>query len=70
MEIDDHVAEHIELLRLTILDAGLNQPESSTFPILLELLLLMRRQVSPADSRAIHMELERQGIPPWTSDQR
>ena len=66
IEIDDHVAEQIKLLRLTILDLGLDQSQGAIFPIVLELLLLMRRQVSPGDSRAGRLELERQGIAPWT----
>jgi hypothetical protein len=64
MEIDDHVAEQIKLLRLTILDAGLDQPNGSLFSIFLELLLLTRRTAAPGDLRAIHAELQRQGIAP------
>jgi len=37
-------------------------------PILLELLLLARRESSPGDLRAIHLEPERQRVPCWTPD--
>ncbi|AYD66043.1 hypothetical protein DVB37_20535 [Achromobacter sp. B7] len=67
LEVDDQVAEHIAQLRLTLMDAGAGGSDASPMlPILLEMLLLSRRQSSPGDMRAVHLELERQGIPPWT----
>ncbi|ALM83104.1 hypothetical protein [Bordetella sp. N] len=67
LEIDDQLAEHIGQLRLTLLDVGIGgQPADAALPILIELLLLARRQTPPGERRAIHLELERQGIRPWT----
>lgn len=67
LEVDDQVAEHISQLRLTLMDGGTaDQAPASILPILLELLLLSRRHCSPGDMRAVHLELDRQGVPPWT----
>ncbi|MDG9970264.1 hypothetical protein N7638_19645 [Achromobacter mucicolens] len=67
LEIDDQVAEHVSQLRLTLLDYAPNgQSDGSLLPILLELLLLTRRQSPPAELRAVHHELERQGVLPRT----
>lgn len=67
LEVDDQVAEHVSQLRLTLLDnAPGGQPDGSLLPILLELLLLTRRQSLPAELRAVHHELERQGVTPRT----
>ncbi|CAB3919651.1 hypothetical protein DAI43_33715 [Achromobacter xylosoxidans] len=67
LEVDDQVAEHVSQLRLTLLDnAPSGQSDGSLLPILLELLLLTRRQSSPAELRAVHHELERQGVTPQT----
>jgi hypothetical protein len=69
LEIDDQLAEHIGQLRLTLLDLGIGeQGPAAGLPILIELLLLTRRQTPPGDLRAIHAELERQGISPWTPE--
>lgn len=68
LETDDQVAEHISQLRLTLLDGGTaGQQDVSLLPILLELLLLTRRHTSPGDLRAVHLELDRQGVTPWTA---
>ncbi|MFJ3465189.1 hypothetical protein [Achromobacter spanius] len=65
LEIDDQVAEHVSQLRLTLLDNAQNgQSDGSLLPILLELLLLTRRQSQPGELRAVHLELERQGVMP------
>lgn len=65
LEIDDQVAEHVSQLRLTLLDnAPSGQADGSLLPILLELLLLTRRQSQPGELRAVHLELERQGVTP------
>ncbi|CAB3842479.1 hypothetical protein N5C72_19480 [Achromobacter mucicolens] len=65
LEIDDQVAEHVSQLRLTLLDSGVGgQPDASLLPILLEMLLLTRRHSPPGDLRAVHLELERQGVTP------
>ncbi len=67
LEVDDQVAEHVSHLRLTLLDnAPGRQSDDSLLPILLELLLLTRRQSPPAELRAVHHELERQGVTPRT----
>ncbi|WBX89195.1 hypothetical protein [Achromobacter mucicolens] len=67
LEVDDQVAEHVSQLRLTLLDnAPGGQSDDSLLPILLELLLLTRRQSPPAELRAVHHELERQGVTPRT----
>ncbi|WLW63633.1 hypothetical protein RA224_09480 [Achromobacter aegrifaciens] len=67
LEVDDQVAEHVSQLRLTLMDSGAAEPApASILPIILELLLLSRRQCSPGDIRAVHLELDRQGVPPWT----
>ncbi|WP_224776918.1 hypothetical protein [Achromobacter insolitus] len=68
LEVDDQVAEHVSQLRLTLLDRGVDgQPDESLLPILVEMLLLTRRVTSPGDLRAVHLELDRQGIAPWTA---
>ncbi len=68
LEVDDQVAEHISQLRLTLLDGGaVGHQDMSLLPILLELLLLTRRHNSPGDLRAVHLELDRQGVTPWTA---
>lgn len=70
LEIDDQVAEHVAQLRLTLMDSGAGRDdETPQLPILLELLLLFRRHSSPSDLRTVHLELERQGVPPWTPGQ-
>lgn len=70
LEVDDQVAEHVAQLRLTLMDNGACASDvAPTLPILLELLLLSRRHSSPGDIRAVHLELERQRIPPWTPAQ-
>ncbi|MPS79659.1 MAG: hypothetical protein E2591_16445 [Achromobacter sp.] len=67
LEVDDQVAEHVSQLRLTLLDnAPSEQSHASLLPILLELLLLTRRQSQPGELRAVHHELERQGVMPRT----
>lgn len=66
LEIDDQVAEHVSQLRLTLLDNGTGGQADAALPILLELLLLTRRHSPPGDLRAVHLELERQGVMPWT----
>lgn len=67
LEVDDQVAEHVSQLRLTLLDnAPSKQSDASLLPILLELLLLTRRQSQPGELRAVHHELERQGVMPRT----
>jgi len=68
LEVDDQVAEHVSQLRLTLLDGGVGgQPAESLLPILVEMLLLTRRITPPGDLRVVHLELDRQGITPWTA---
>ncbi|MGE8672149.1 MAG: hypothetical protein ACN6PB_03840 [Achromobacter kerstersii] len=68
LEVDDQVAEHVSQLRLTLLDVGVGgQPGESLLPLLVEMLLLTRRITSPGDLRAVHLELDRQGVTPWTA---
>ena len=68
LEIDDQVAEHVSQLRLTLLDGGVGgQPGESLLPLLVEMLLLTRRITCPGDLRAVHLELDRQGVTPWTA---
>jgi hypothetical protein len=70
LEVDDQIAEHVAQLRLTLMDTGASGADGApVLPLLLELLLLSRRHSSPGDMRAVHLELERQGIPPWTPAQ-
>ncbi len=67
LEAEDSVAEHVSQLRFALMDSGVGpQDDGPLLPILLELLLLSRRHCSPGDMRAVHLELERQGVPPWT----
>jgi len=67
LETEDAVSEHVSQLRLTLLDTASDQLGTEHLtPILLELLLLARRESSPGDLRAVHLELERQGVPCWT----
>ncbi len=69
LEAEDSVAEHVSQLRLALMDGGVApQDEGPVLPILLELLLLARRQTAPGDMRAVHYELERLGSKPWTPD--
>lgn len=69
LEVDDSVSEQVSQLRLTMLDVA---PHSDTNahanPALVELLLLARRSSSPAELRAVHHELERQGLTPWSPE--
>lgn len=67
LSADDYLIDQISQLQLVLLDntdglAG----DHPLLPILLELLLLIRRQTPPGDQRAVRMELERQGILPWS----
>ena len=67
LEIDDQMAEHVAQLRLTLMDTPASaHTDIAALPILLELLLLARRNAPPADRRAIHLELQRHGIPAWS----
>lgn len=68
LETEDSVSDQLSQLRLTLLDAGsrLGTPEYAD-PVQLELLLLARRASSSSDLRAVHLELERQGITPWAA---
>lgn len=67
LSADDCLSDQIAQLRLVLLDSA-DTPHSDNplLPILLELLLLMRRQTPPGDQRAVRMELERQGILTWS----
>ena len=66
LEAEDSVAEHVSQLRLALMDSSVGpQDEGPVLPILLELLLLARRQSAPGDLRTAHAELQRQGICPW-----
>ncbi|CUJ49989.1 Uncharacterised protein [Achromobacter kerstersii] len=67
LEVDDQVAEHVTQLRLTLMDCGVGGEDASPAQsILVEMLMLVRRLGSPGDMRAVHLELQRQGITPWT----
>lgn len=67
LEAEDSVADHVEQLRLTLLDNGAGDgADAHLLPILVELLLLARRNSSPGDMRAVHTEIERQGLHAWT----
>lgn len=69
LEAEDSVAEHVSQLRFALMDSGIGpQDDGPVLPILLELLLLARRQAAPGDLRIAHAELQRQGIRPWTPD--
>ncbi|WP_231501731.1 hypothetical protein [Bordetella petrii] len=69
LETEDAIAEQVSQLRLSLMDPAVEQGEGAELgPMLLELLLLARRTSPPADLRAVHLELERQGIPRWTPD--
>lgn len=71
LETEDSVTEQMSQLRLTLLDSlSPGASSGSSERIQLELLLLMRRACAPADLRATHAELERQGITPWTPADR
>ncbi|SHI11405.1 hypothetical protein [Pollutimonas bauzanensis] len=63
---DDYVADQIAQLRLTLLD-NISPIEEDTFPMTLELLLLMRRICKPADVGMVRAELQRLGYTPWAA---
>lgn len=68
LSADDYLVDQISQLQLVLLDNADSPPrDSPLLPILLELLLLIRRQTPPGDQRAVRMELERQGIAAWSS---
>lgn len=69
LEVDDSVSEQLSQLRLTMLDVAPNSDATArTNPALVELLLLVRRGSSPGEVRAVHHELERQGLTPWSPE--
>lgn len=69
LEVDDSVSEQVSQLRLTMLDIAPNSDTTArTNPALVELLLLVRRGSSPGELRAVHNELERQGLTPWSPE--
>lgn len=69
LETEDAIAEHLDQLRLTLLDRDPVQENLESFTaVLLEILLLTRRAATPADLRVVHYELERQGLAAWTPD--
>ncbi|QKH39644.1 hypothetical protein FOC84_10420 [Achromobacter pestifer] len=69
LEVDDSVSEQVSQLRLTMLDVAPNfDTTARTNPALVELLLLVRRGSSPGELRAVHNELERQGLTPWSPE--
>ncbi|ARP92845.1 hypothetical protein CAL14_18370 [Bordetella genomosp. 9] len=71
LEVDDQIEDHVSQLRLALLDRDESESVGSApTPLLLELLLLIRKQVSPAELRAVHQELDRLGHAPWTPGQR
>ncbi len=68
LEAEDSVSDQVAQLRLSLLDAGSPPDEAhGMHPIHLETLLLLRRLASPADVRAVHHELERQQMEPWST---
>ncbi|WP_287955554.1 hypothetical protein [Achromobacter sp.] len=69
LDVDDSVSEQVSQLRLTMLDVAPNSDTTAcTNPALVELLLLVRRGSSPGELRAVHNELERQGLTPWSPE--
>lgn len=67
LSTDDHFTDQISQLRLVLLDhADGPAHDNPLLPILLELLLLIRRQTPPGELRAVRKELERQGLPAWS----
>lgn len=69
LEIDDQVEDHVSQLRLALLDRDESESGGAApTPLLLELLLLARKQASPAELRAVHQELDRLGHAPWTPE--
>lgn len=67
LDSDDGVSEQISQLRLALLDQAASEfPGNTPAPVMLELLLLLRRLVSPADLRSVHQELTRLGSTPWS----
>lgn len=69
LESDDSISDQVAQLRLSLLDAGPTlEGDQTSIPLLLEMLLLLRRLASPADVRAVHHELQRQHLDPWSAD--
>lgn len=65
---DEHVADQIAQLRLTLIDV--NDPMeqgAAQSAMLLETLLLLRRVTTPADVKMVHAELQRLGYEPWSA---
>lgn len=66
LETDDALADHVSQLRLALMDDGTDDnATNSATPILVELLLLARQAHPPGHVRAVHAELQRQGMTPW-----
>ncbi|WP_427183752.1 hypothetical protein ACL598_19000 [Bordetella bronchialis] len=70
LDTEDHIGEQISQLRLALLDKDESETDGGALmPLMLELLLLARKQASPAELRAVHQELDRLGHAPWTPEQ-
>lgn len=67
LEQEDAVSEQFKQLRLMLVepDHTAGPPTGSDSPMILELLLLMRRLVAPDDLRSVHLEMQRLGMPAW-----
>lgn len=67
---EDLVADQIAQLRLALIDTSDDDVARGALrPLVLELLLLLRHLMKPGELRAVHAELQRLGITPWTPTQ-
>ncbi len=64
---DDYVADQIAQLRLTLLDNLSPSAQIEQTPLMLEILLLLRRVSKPGDVGMVRSELLRLGHTPWSS---
>lgn len=62
---EDYVADQIAQLRLALFDNP-SPAETDTAPLLIEMLLLLRRICKPSDLNGIRAELDRLGIECWS----
>lgn len=71
LEAEDGVADQLDQLRLALVEEERERLQGETLtPVVLETLLLLRRSVPPGELRAVHQEMRRLRVAPWTPTPR